>query len=135
MFAIVILVLSGLQFLAFGIFALLNPVALLAPIGFTVGTTEALIEARAFYGGAEIALGALMLCAAFRAPWRKSGLVLVATVFGFVGGVRGALMLTTATHTKFLSFAVTVELVFAALALWALMRRQPRNDAYITRLR
>ena len=48
MFAIVILALSSLQFLAFALLALWDPAALLAPLGFQLTTAEALVEARAF---------------------------------------------------------------------------------------
>ena len=88
MFAAIVLLLAGLQLLAFGVMAAFDPVGLLSPLGFRLSTAEAITEARAFYGGAEIALGLLMSACALKAGWREAGLVLVAACFAGIGGVR-----------------------------------------------
>lgn len=120
MFAIVILVLSSLQFLAFALWALWDPAGLLSPLGFQLGTSEALVEARAFYGGAELALAGLMALAAFKPRWREAGLYLVVAAFLCVGVVRGASMLALGAASNFLWIALSVELCFGVLALLAL---------------
>lgn len=120
MFAIVVLALSSLQFLAFALLAIWDPAALLAPLGFQLSSGAALVEARAFYGGAELALTVLMTIAAFKPKWREAGLYLVATVFLGVGLVRGASMLILGVSSSFLWIALAVELSFGVLALLAL---------------
>ena len=106
--------------MAFGVMAAFDPAGLLGPLGFVLSSSEAVIEARAFYGGAEIALGTLMSACAFKPSWRKPGLVLVAACFAGIGTVRGIAMALSGTHTTFLVFALCVEVVLVVLALWAL---------------
>lgn len=120
MFAIVILALSSLQFLVFALLAIWDPAALLSPLGFQLSSGEALVEARAFYGGAELALTALMAVAAFQPRWREAGLYLVAAAFLCVGSVRGVSMLVLGVSSAFLWIALAVELCFGVLALLAL---------------
>ena len=120
MFAIVVLLLAGLQLLAFGVMAAFDPVGLLGPLGFVLSSNEAIVEARAFYGGAEIALGLLMSACALKPRWREAGLVLVAACFAGIGSVRAIAMTLSSTHTTFLLFALSVEIVLVILAVWAL---------------
>ena len=120
MFAVIVLLLAGLQLLGFGVLAAFDPVGLLGPLGFVLSSSEAVTEARAFYGGAEIALGLLMSACAFKPRWRQPGLVLVAACFAGIGSVRAVAMGFSGTHTTFLVFALSVEVVLVVLALWAL---------------
>ena len=126
MFAVIVLLLAGLQLLAFGVMAAFDPVALLGPLGFVLSSGEAVTEARAFYGGVEIALGLLMSTCAYKPSWRKPGLVLVAACFAGIGVVRAVAMALSGTHSTFLVFALCVEIVLVVLALWAL-KLQSRN--------
>ena len=121
MFAVIVLLLAGLQLLAFGVMAAFDPAGLLGPLGFVLSSDEAITEARAFYGGAEIALGLLMSACALKARWREPGLVLVAACFAGIGSVRAVAMAVSGTHTTFLVFALCVEVVLVALAIWALL--------------
>ncbi len=127
MFAAIVLLLAGLQLLAFGVMAAIDPVALLGPLGFQLSTSEATIEARAFYGGAEIALGLLMSACAIKPRWREAGLVLVAACFTGIGSVRAIAMALSGTHTTFLLFALCVEVVLVGLALWAMRGMHVRS--------
>ncbi len=124
MFAVIVLLLAGLQLLAFGLMAAFDPAGLLGPLGFVLSTSEALTEARAFYGGAEIALGLLMSACAFKPQWRKPGLVLVAACFAGIGIVRAVAMALSGAHTAFLLFALSVEIILVILAIWALRRME-----------
>ena len=101
--------------------AAFDPAGLLGPLGFVLSSDEAITEARAFYGGAEIALGLLMSACALKARWREPGLVLVAACFAGIGSVRAVAMAVSGTHTTFLVFALCVEVVLVALAIWALL--------------
>ncbi len=120
MFAVIVLLLAGLQLLAFGVMAAFDPVGLLGPLGFVLSSGEAVTEARAFYGGAEIALGLLMSACALKPHWREPGLVLVAACFAGIGSVRAIAMALSGTHTAFLLFALSVEVILVVLALLAL---------------
>ncbi len=120
MFAAIVLLLAGLQLFAFGVLAAFDPAALLGPLGFGLNSSEALTEARAFYGGVEIALGLLMSAAAFLPRWREAGLILVAACFGGIGCVRAISMAISGAHTPFLIFALSVEVVLVVLAMLAL---------------
>ena len=120
MFAVIVLLLAGLQLFAFGVMAAFDPVGLLGPLGFVLSSNEAITEARAFYGGAEIGLGLLMSACALKPRWREAGLVLVAACFAGIGSVRALAMALSGTHTKFLVFALSVEVVLVVLSLWAL---------------
>ena len=128
MFAAIVLLLAGLQLLAVGVMAAFDPVGLLSPLGFRLSTAEAITEARAFYGGAEIALGLLMSACALKAGWREAGLVLVAACVAGIGSVRAIAMAVSGAHTTFLLFALSVEIVLVILALWALRDLQSRAN-------
>ncbi len=125
MFAVIVLLLAGLQLLAFGVMAAFDPAGLLGPLGFVLTSNEAIAEARAFYGGAEIALGLLMSVCALKPRWREPGLVLVAACFAGIGTVRAVAMALSGTHSTFLVFALCVEIVLVVLSLCAL-RMQPK---------
>ena len=129
MFAAIVLLLAGLQLLAFGLMAAFDPVGLLGPLGFVLNSNEAIAEARAFYGGAEIGLGVLMSVCALKPQWREAGLVLVAACFSGIGIVRAIAMATSSTHTTFLVFALCVEIVLVILAVWALRGMRSKSEA------
>jgi predicted anti-sigma-YlaC factor YlaD len=120
MFAVIVLLLGGLQLFAFGVMAAFDPAALLGPLGFDLNSSEAITEARAFYGGAEIALGLLMCAAALLPRWREAGLILVAACFAGIGCVRAISMGISGAHSSFLIFALSVEVVLVVLAMLAL---------------
>ena len=73
-FRIAVLALAGLGFLGFGLWFLVDPIGPLAAIGITATGAPAPTEFRAFYGGLEVGLGALMMVAAMRPEWRSAGL-------------------------------------------------------------
>lgn len=118
------LVLAGLGMLAFGVLLALDPINWLTRAGVTLGADAVTrIEIGAFYGGIEIGLGLLLLMAASQRHYQRAGLWLLLLTHGGIGLTRLGLMLAGATSTPFLLVAGAYELIFAALALIALMAR------------
>lgn len=113
--ALTALILSGVGFVLFGLILLVAPQATLAGLGITVSDGAATVEIRAFYGGLELALGALLLWAALRPEARAHGLVLGAVSYGGIGLVRGVSMALAGVATPFLWAALVTEAVLAGL--------------------
>lgn len=126
-FARVVLLLGSLGFLVFGALLLIQPISTMASIGFAVPAGIPATEIRAFYGGAELALGLLIgLCALSDARLRD-GLLLNGTVYGMVGLSRLYGMAVDGSRSDFLSFALATELGMAALSALAWSALRPRN--------
>jgi hypothetical protein len=123
--------LAGLGYLGFGVAFVLAPLPTLAAAGIELSGTLAAIEMRAFYGGVELALGALIvLCALHRIRWRD-GLWLTAASYGAIGLLRGYGLLIEPVESSFLRFALLTELTLAGVALvllWRLRRAVPGSD-------
>jgi hypothetical protein len=115
--------LSGLSFLGFGIAFLIAPRETLALAGVVTEGAIAATELRAFYGGVEVALGALLLaCATTSTRWRD-GLWLTLVCYGAIGLTRLAGMALDGSDSFFLRFAAGTEIGFA-LAAAALLRQR-----------
>ena len=123
-FANVVLLVSGLSLLAFGAAIAWAPLALLAMAGVDTAGTAAAIELRAFYGGLEIALAALVFYCLWRPERRRDGLVLTAAIYGGIGAMRAVGMIAAMHATPFLAGALAFELGIAAAALVALRGRR-----------
>lgn len=120
-----VLWLSGLCFLGFGLAFLWAPRETLALAGVVTEGAVAATELRAFYGGVEIALGALILaCASRRERWRD-GLWLTLACYGAVGVTRIAGMFIDGSDSAFLRFAACTEIGFALLAILGLRWLSP----------
>ncbi|MCE3003741.1 MAG: DUF4345 domain-containing protein [Xanthomonadaceae bacterium] len=119
-FAIVVLSLGGLGFLAFGLAFLVAPLATFALTGVSISGAVAAAEIMAFYGGLEIALGGLLLACAWSPSRRRDGLLLMGAAYACIGLARVAGMLVHGADTPFLRIALGLELGLAALALFAL---------------
>ncbi len=127
--ALVALILAGAGFLVFGLILLVAPQATMASLGISVPDGAATVEIRAFYGGLELALGALLLGAAARPDARAHGLVLGAVSYGAVGLTRGVAMAVAGVATPFLWTALAVEAVLAGLCVlgWRRIRAWSRR--------
>ena len=77
-----VLVFFGLSFGAFGAWALVAPQSLATLLNFELATAGAVTELRAFYGGLEIALCALMLAAVAKPELVRPALVGLIVVAG-----------------------------------------------------
>ncbi|MCB1627370.1 MAG: DUF4345 domain-containing protein [Xanthomonadales bacterium] len=115
-----ILALSALGLLGFGVWMLIAPQAILAAIGIALQSEAALTEIRAFYGGLEIGLGlALLFC--LRSPgWLRPGLALSALCYGCVALCRAGGMLVDGSGGGFLLGALAFEASLCVACVWAL---------------
>ncbi len=117
---LMVLLLSGLSLLGFGLAIIYAPLEVMAMAAVQAQGAAAAVELRAFYGGLELALAALVLiCAAYPAR-RRDGLWLSLFIFAGIGLTRAAGMLWNDVSTSFLQLALGVELGTAALAAVAL---------------
>lgn len=108
--------LGGLGFLAFGLAFLVAPLQTFAVAGLPMQGSLAATELRAFYGGLELALGALLIAADLRPGARRHGLILCLASFGGIGLARLLGMVLAGSATPFLWAALATELTLAALA-------------------
>ena len=112
----------GLSFLFFGVWALIQPVSMAKFIRFDLLEPLARAEFRAFYGGTEIALAALLLAAFVKPDWTGPALIILAAGGAGIGLARLAGMLTDQVGGSFLVIALIWELSAAVLAAWAWFR-------------
>jgi Domain of unknown function (DUF4345) len=122
MLAMLSLWLGGLSLLAFGLAFVIDPLATMGMAGIQLDGPVAATELRAFYGGLEVALGALLIACALKHDWRRAGLLLSLVVFAGIGLGRALGLLIAHTPTAFLWTALGTELGLAALSAFALMR-------------
>lgn len=114
------LVIGGLGFLIFGAVMLVAPQASMASLGLTVPDGVPTTEIRAFYGGLELGLGALLLAAVRKVQYRRAGLALGCVSYGSVASARLLGMLVDGSAGGFLIGALAVELSLALWFAWAL---------------
>ncbi len=119
-FVVFVLLLSGLSLLAFGVAISYAPLRVMAMADVLATGAAAAVELRAFYGGLELALGALIVICAWRPDRRRDGLWLSVFIYAGVGTTRAIGMLIDHVHTHFLGVALLVELGTAGLAALAL---------------
>ncbi|MFN6997377.1 MAG: DUF4345 family protein, partial [Aquincola tertiaricarbonis] len=105
---------------------LVDPVAPLAAIGIRAEGAAAATEFRAFYGGLELGLGALLLAAAARPAWRRPGRWLVLAANGGIALGRLVGIALDGVWVPFFAYALVWELGFAALALAGLRGSRPQ---------
>lgn len=118
-FNVLVITLSGLGFLGFGILLLCWPDMALPGLGIQAASDQAEVELRAMYGGLEIGLGILLL-GCFAPERQRFGLQLTLAAYAGLGLARAACMLGIGVATPFLWFALAWEGIFAGLALLAL---------------
>ncbi len=122
---VIVLWLSGLQLVGFGVAFLIDPLKTLGSTGIQLEGALAATELRAFYGGLEVAVGLLLIAWTINPARRTEALWLNLAIFGGIGVTRVVAMLLSGADTTFLRFAATVELVTAiatAACLWARLR-------------
>ncbi len=86
-FARLVLVLAGLVWLAIGLYAMADPVAVADSVDFELRSDLARLEIRAMYGGLSIAVGALHFVGAVRSVWLVPTLVVaIVLTLGLVTG-------------------------------------------------
>ena len=132
-FARIVLVLTGLIYLAFGIFFLVDPEQAATMVSYSLGGPTAFTEARAFYGGLEIGLAAfLVVCACVR-QFVPVGLLATLLLCGGTAAGRLVGMAVDGSRSTVVLVSLATELAVVAFAAVALRRvglRPPeRTDA------
>ena len=121
-YARIVLILTGLIYLAFGIFFLVAPEQAATIVSYWLGGPTAFTEARAFYGGLEIGLAAfLTVCAGVR-RFVPVGLLAVLLLCGGTAAARLVGMVVDESRSTVVLVSLATELVVAALAATALWR-------------
>ena len=124
---ILVLLWSALSLLGFGAAICYAPIEVMAMAAVHADSAAAVVELRAFYGGLELALGALVLVCALRPTRRRDGLWLSLAIFAGIGLTRAAGMLQEHVDSDFLRLALLVELGTALAAAGVLyLTRTPR---------
>lgn len=121
----IVLWLSGLQLVGFGVAFLIDPLKTLGWAGIKLEGAIAATELRAFYGGLELAVGMLLIAWTLDANRRAEALWLNLAIFGGIGVTRLIGMLMSGADSSFLRFAVAVEVgtaILSALCLWSRLR-------------
>jgi len=115
-----LLLVAGGGFLLFGALILVRPIATFAGIDLAFPDSPlGRIELRAFYGGLELGLGALLVAAAFKAAYERAGLWLSVGSYGAIGSARAiGIALEGGVTNGFLIGALAFELGIGGLALW-----------------
>lgn len=127
-FRIAVLALAGLGFLGFGLWFLVDPIRPLAAIGITATGAPAPTEFRAFYGGLEVGLAAVMLYAAVKPQWRTAGLWLVIATNGGIAAGRLLGVAIDGVWVPFFTYALVWEVGFALLAAVGVFAGRPGAD-------
>ena len=119
----IVLTIMGILWIVFGLLGLISPALVVGGVGIELGTADALAEARAMYGGAQIGIGLFLLYCSRAEGLLRPGLIalgLIAAGFGLartfgivVDGARGGLIF----------FALATEVIAVALAWISLTRR------------
>lgn len=125
---LIVLLLSALSLLGFGLALTFHPIEILAKIDVSVGGAIADTEIRAFYGGLELALGGLILAWTLAPARRRDALMLTAVIYGGIGLTRLGSMLLTGDRSTFLAFAAATEIGFL-IAATLLYRLTPVGKA------
>ncbi|AVP99504.1 hypothetical protein C7S18_21035 [Ahniella affigens] len=125
---LIVLLLSALSFIGFGLVLTAHPIEILAMTDVHVSGPIADTEIRAFYGGLELALGGLILAWTVAPSRRRDALLLTAVSYGGIGLTRLGSMLVTGDQSSFLMFAVATELGFLIIAT-LLYRHTPASQS------
>jgi len=121
--AVLLLSLNALAYLAIGLWGIADPAGMLAPLGFDLAARDALIDARATYGGFMLAVAFLLAAGAVRARWRPAALwLLLAGSAGLGLGRAAGILVDGAPDNPILWSFLAVEAADVALAALCLAR-------------
>lgn len=124
-----LLAVSGSMGLAIGTGILFLPHAFHATSGIALGTDPSLLSEMRAPGGLLILASLLALAGAVKRSLARTGLILSASVYGSYGLSRLISLAVDGTPSDSLLLAALIELVVAALSLFALTRFQfPEGD-------
>ena len=123
LFGKIVLSISTLTFIAYGLASLFSPAIPAGLASLTMSNGDAYAEIGAMYGGLQTGLGLFCALALLKPEFYRSGLLLLVLGIGALALARMVSMLTTqAPLTPYSYGALTYELVTALLALTAFLR-------------
>ena len=120
-----VLAISGLIFLAFGLAFLADPLRFLGTLGPLTASPDLVTDLRAIYGGLNTGLGVGLLASVRVPALHRPGLALIAATLGVVAVGRAAGMLTSGFDRSVTPVFLGLEAlgaVLAAVAWWRLGR-------------
>ena len=115
-FARIVLVLGSLMYLLLGLAFLFWPSAMIAKTGLATLGPAGVTEARATYGGLELALGVLLALAAVQPTTVPYGLIVMALTLGGFALGRLVGMLVDGVHENFTLIYFAIEAASALVA-------------------
>ena len=118
----IVLALSALIWLPYGIFCFLQPGALAQSAQVVATGPTGTVELRAMYGGLQAAIGVLCALAIFRPTLERPALVLLISVFAGLGIARLLGGLIAGEFSTYNVGALIFEWGGAALCIWILPR-------------
>ncbi len=121
----IVLLGMGLLWIAFGVVGLIAPVMILGAVGLDIGTADALADARATSGGAQIGLGLFFVYCSRAEGSQRAGLIALALVAAGFGLARSFGIVVDGARGGITFFALTTEAIAVALAWIALSRSSP----------
>ncbi len=122
LFSRIVLALGGLSFLFFGGYAMWSPANTLEVTGIVLDSASGRIEARAFYGGLELALGTFMTVGIFTVAAHRPGLWLMLAAYGGIALARVVGIAIEGETSSFHNIALGIEALMVVLAAVALRR-------------
>ncbi len=119
---VVVLAISALVWLPYGVFCFLRPGFLAGAAGVAATTATGTIELRAMYGGLEAAIGTLAAVAVVRPPLRQPALVMLVCVYAGLGLSRVLATLLAGELSAYTAAALGLELGGAAFTAFVSSR-------------
>lgn len=129
MAARIVLGLSALVWLPYGVYCFLAPGSLADAAGVAATTPTGAIELRAMYGGLQAGIGLLCALAVARGDLVRPALLALLFLTGGLGLARLGAAATAASVDGYTGFALGFEWATAALAAWLLARPAPSAAA------
>lgn len=78
----IFLTVTGLSFLAFGLWSIINPLGMTAQLGVDIAGPSGVFEMRGIYGGVSLGAALLCFCGAVRATMARPALWFIVTYMG-----------------------------------------------------
>jgi hypothetical protein len=124
-YARIVLVVSALMYAGFGAAYLARPKAMAKLTHFELPSPTAVTEIRAFYGGIELGLAALLVVCAVRPAWAGAGLLALALLSGGAALARLIGFAVDGSATPFLWKVFAAEAFVAVLGVVGLVLPRP----------
>lgn len=126
MFVTLFLWITGLGWLGYGVYCFFVPGVVTELAGVTAGSSTALVELKAMYGGLQGAIGVLALIGATQQRLARGVLLALACVYAGLGSTRTLAALMEGDRSSYIIGALIFELGSAALSIW-LLRKTSRS--------